>query len=414
MLAKSGTGIRSALNATVLVAALGYFVDIYDLSLFSIVRVPSLKALGYTSKADLRSMGVMLINIQMIGMIIGGLIWGVIGDRRGRLSVLFGSIIMYSLANIANGFVTDIHQYAVMRFIAGVGLAGELGAGITLVTETLDRHSRGYGTMIVATVGASGAILAHFIAEYLSWRSCYLFGGGLGLALLLLRIGVFESGMIAAAKELNVRRGNFLAIFSKWSRARRFILSILIGIPVWYTVGVLITFSPEISEKIGVSPAITTGGRAVMFCYLGLVIGDFISGLLSQALQSRKKVILIFFLANGLITARYLTMSHVSAEMFYFMCFMLGIGSGFWVLFCTSAAEQFGTNLRATVATSVPNFVRGSVVPVTLLFQSLQQNNNMSILESAGWVGVICIGISLLALSGLKESFGKDMNFLEE
>ncbi|MCE1227370.1 MAG: MFS transporter, partial [Geobacteraceae bacterium] len=353
--------IQAIFSLPVIVAALGYFVDIYDLVLFSIVRVPSLKALGLSGK-ELVDQGVFLLNMQMIGMLLGGILWGVLGDRKGRLKIMFGSIFLYSIANLANGFADSITAYAVLRFIAGVGLAGELGAGITLVSEVLHKSVRGYGTMIVASVGVSGAILANFIAKSFDWRNAFIIGGILGLCLLALRLGVVESGMFSSMKEQEqVSKGNFLSLFTSADRFGRFLHAILIGLPSWFVVGVLITFSPEFAKLLGVTGAISAG-NAVMYCYLGLVAGDLLSGILSQLLKSRKKVVLLFLIITVVAVVVYFMAGGVSAEAFYGICGLLGFGIGYWAIFVTIAAEQFGTNLRATVATTVPNFVRGMTV----------------------------------------------------
>src|SRR5678815_49497 len=143
------SGVTRGARLAVIVAALGYFVDIYDLLIFGIVRADSLKSIGIAPDAQLGPTQ-LILNTQMIALLLGGILWGVLGDKRGRISVLFGSIILYSLANIANGFVHTVPQYAAARFLAGLGLAGELGGGITLVSESLDEKTRGHGTTIVA------------------------------------------------------------------------------------------------------------------------------------------------------------------------------------------------------------------------------------------------------------------------
>ncbi|OGU16496.1 MAG: MFS transporter [Geobacteraceae bacterium GWC2_53_11] len=394
----------------VIVAALGYFVDIYDLVLFSIVRVPSLKGIGFSGQ-ELIDKGVLLLNMQMIGMLLGGILWGVLGDRKGRLKIMFGSIFIYSVANLANAMVTSIEAYAILRFIAGVGLAGELGAGITLVSEVLHKSLRGYGTMIVASVGVSGAILANFIAKSFDWRTSFVIGGVLGLALLLLRLGVAESGMFKGMDKQAVRRGNFLSLFTSRDRFGRFAHSIMIGLPSWFVVGVLITFSPEFAKELNVQGAVSAG-NAVMFCYLGLVFGDFASGMMSQLLQSRRKVVLIFQGITVIAIAVYFLSSGVSAAVFYGICGLLGFGIGYWAIFVTVAAEQFGTNLRATVATTVPNFVRGMTVPITLLFQLLRKP--LGIQNGALCVGALCMVVALFSLWRIKETFHKDLDYFEE
>lgn len=402
--------IRTVFSLPVIVAALGYFVDIYDLVLFSIVRVPSLKGIGITGP-ELIDKGVMLLNMQMVGMLLGGILWGVLGDRKGRLKIMFGSIFIYSLANLANGMVTSIEAYAALRFIAGVGLAGELGAGITLVSEVLHKSIRGYGTMIVASVGVSGAILANFVAKSFDWRTAFFIGGVLGLMLLILRVSVAESGMFKGMEVSTVSRGNFLALFTSRDRFGRFLHSILIGLPSWFVVGVLITFSPEFAKVLNIQGQVSAG-NAVMYCYMGLVAGDLASGLLSQLFRSRKKVILLFLVLTVAAVGAYFGASGVSAATFYLICGLLGFGIGYWAIFVTVAAEQFGTNLRATVATTVPNFVRGMTVPITMLFQIARKP--LGIENGALVVGVLTLAIALFSLSRLQETFHKDLDYFEE
>ncbi len=400
----------SVFNAAVIVAALGYFVDIYDLLLFSIVRRPSMIDLG-TPESDLVSEGILLLNMQMAGLLLGGIIWGILGDKKGRLSVLFGSILMYSLANLANGFVQNIEQYAVLRFIAGIGLAGELGAGITLVAEVLPKEKRGYGTTLIATVGMLGAVVAYFVASSFDWRVAYFIGGGMGLGLLLLRVGVFESGVYGKIKNADIAKGNFFMLFTNKIRMKRYLACIFIGIPIWFVVGILITFSPEFAKVLGVSGEIVAG-RAVMFCYIGLALGDLCSGLLSQLLKVRKKVVLLFVVLCMMGVTTYLTMPFKNTVYFYGICMFLGFSSGYWAIFVTMAAEQFGTNLRATVTTTVPNFIRGTVIPLTMMFEFLRYALGNMIL-SAAITGVVVFAITLFAYTGLKETFNSDLDFIE-
>jgi MFS family permease len=403
--------VRHIFSLPVIVAALGYFVDIYDLVLFSIVRVPSLKSLGLSGR-ELIDNGVFLLNMQMAGMLIGGIIWGILGDRKGRLKIMFGSIFLYSVANAANGMIDSVPAYATLRFIAGIGLAGELGAGITLVSEVLHTSIRGYGTMLVASVGVSGAILANIIANAFDWRMAFIIGGVLGLLLLITRISVAESGMFKSMEEKSaLARGNFLALFSGRGRFFRYLNSILIGVPIWFVVGILITFSPEFAKVLGTTGPVSAG-NAVMFCYLGLVFGDLSSGLLSQALKSRKKVLFLYMLLTIGGIALYFLQGARTPSFFYGVCLVLGFAGGYWAVFVTVAAEQFGTNLRATVATTVPNFVRGMVVPITLLFQFFRQH--LGLQGGALAVGALCIVAGFLALTSLEETFHKDLDYYEE
>jgi MFS family permease len=405
----AGATERRKAFLAILVAALGYFVDIYDLILFSIVRVRSLQALGL-DKAEILDRGAFLLMMQMGGMLSGGVLWGILGDKRGRLSVLFGSIFLYSLANIANGFVQTVDQYAVLRFIAGVGLAGELGAGITLVSELMPKASRGYGTTIVATVGILGGVVAVFVGDIFDWRVAYFVGGGLGLALLVLRVSVYESSMFHQIREKAVVRGDFFSLFRPPARALKYLSAILIGVPIWYVVGILVTFSLELGEAMHMKEP-PNPARTVLFAYIGLATGDLLSGLISQYINSRKKVVLAFQALTGLFMISYFTVATGSLEAFYVNCVLLGTATGYWAVFVTMASEQFGTNIRATVTTTAPNFVRGAVIPITSGFQALKPV--VGVAESAMIVGVLCLAIAFLSLSRLEETFGKDLDYLE-
>ena len=406
---------KGLFSVPVIVAALGYFVDIYDLLLFSIVRRPSLSSMGVPDD-QLLTQGEFLLQVQMTGLLVGGLIWGIMGDKRGRLSVLFGSILLYSIANIANGFAVTVNQYAVLRFIAGIGLAGELGAGITLVSEVLPTRLRGYGTTLVASVGLMGAVLANFVAKTFDWQIAYFIGGGLGLLLLLARISVFESGIFLKVKEQTVQRGNFFQLFSNRERFKKFMGCIFIGLPIWFTIGILITFSPEFAKALHISGTIAAGD-AVMYSYIGLAVGDLSSGLISQAMQSRKRVVLFYIFLTLAVILLYLFTPGRSVFYFYVTCFLLGVGIGYWALFVTIAAEQFGTNLRSTVATTVPNFIRGTVVPLSIAFRFLREflgGDDSSVIYGALIIGIFTIVVALIALRAIQETFGRDMNFLEE
>ena len=402
--------IKSLLNTTILVSALGYFVDIYDLILFGIVRISSLKDLGVSGEG-LITTGVFLLNMQMGGMLIGGIIWGVLGDKKGRLSVLFGSIFLYSIANFANAFITSIEAYAVLRFVAGVGLAGELGAAITLVSEVMPKETRGYATAIVAAIGVSGAIAAAIVGDLFDWKTAYIIGGVLGFLLLIMRIKMFESGLYKNLKEMNVGKGKFFSLFNSKDRFFRYMNCILIGMPLWFVVGVLITFSPEFGTVLGIVGTIEAG-KSIMYTYIGLIIGDFASGFLSQIIKSRKKVFLIFISMTGVFIFVYLFSQGLSLFLFYALCVMLGTSIGYWAVFVTTASEQFGTNLRSTVTTTVPNFIRGTVVPITLAFEFLRVYTGM--IYSALIIGVICLLLAYYALSNLEETYGKDLNYFEK
>jgi putative MFS transporter len=408
---KSKVKSHPLLNFTVIVSALGYFVDMYDLLLFNIVRVPSLKSLGFEGQA-LIDYGVLLLNMQMGGMLIGGILWGVIGDKKGRVNILFGSILIYSFANIGNAFVPNITLYAAARFLAGVGLAGELGAAITLVSETLPTKYRGYGTAIVASVGIMGSVTAAFVGDYFQWQTAYILGGVLGLILLVLRFKMRESILFTDVKHSqHVKKGAFISLFTNKVRFIKYIKCILIGLPTWYVVGVLITFSPEFGKVLNIQEPISAG-KAVMFTYIGLVFGDIVSGFGSQIIKSRRKTVFVFLVLAVVLVGVYLFMSNgISSMAFYTLCGFIGFSIGYWAVFVTIGAEQFGTNLRATVATTVPNFVRGSTILITLSFKYLAGYTNM--IYSAVVVGVVVFSIAFLALWKIEETYHKDMNFIE-
>jgi MFS family permease len=402
---------KQLLKLPVIVAALGYLVDMYDLFLFSVVRVPSLKALGVADDKLLPE-GVFLLNMQLAGLLIGGVLWGIMGDKKGRLSVLFGSIILYSLANMANGLMQTLPQYAALRFIAGVGLAGELGAGITLVAELLPQKLRGYGAVIVATMGVLGGILAYFVADLFEWRISYFVGGGLGLLLLILRINVFESGLFLKIKSEKIDRGDIMMIFGNGKRIKKYFLAIVAGMPIWFVVGVLVTFSPEFGKAHGLPHAIIAG-KAVMLSFFGQTFGNLACGVLSQRLQSRKKAIAIFMLLSFGTMLVYLLAPIGSTLLFYVTISIIGFFNGYWTLFVMMAAELFGTNIRATVATSIPNFVRGSAIPLTSAFAFLKTNTSLGVNNAAITIATITVVVAMSALYFLEETFSKDMNYVE-
>ncbi len=405
---------HSIFNVAVVVAALGYFVDIYDLLLFGIIRVPSLESLGL-SPDEVKGSGELILQWQMWGLLLGGIISGVIGDKRGRLSVLFGSIVLYSLANIANGFVETVEQYKWIRFIAGLGLAGELGAGITLVSEIVPKERRGVATSLVAGIGLTGAVLAYFMKQQFDWRICYFIGGGLGIILLVLRISVFESGLYNQVKDKKVQRGNFLSFFTSADRLKRYIFGILIGLPTWFVIGVLITFSNDFAREFGIKEKIDPG-KAIMYAYAAISIGDILIGLLSQYLRSRKKALFVFYGITILFMIAFFTLLwDGTATRLYWICAGLGFGTGFWAIFVTMGAEQFGTNLRATAATTIPNMVRGMLAIFILpLFKWFEKQPTIGTIDAGIYTGIIIMVITLIAAALTRETFHKDLDYLEE
>lgn len=393
----------------VIVAALGYFVDIYDLVIFSIVRVQSFQDIGVPESA-MRTDGEYVLNMQMGGLLLGGLLWGVLGDKIGRIKVLFGSILMYSVANIANGLVQDIHSYAIIRFVAGVGLAGELGAGITLVSEAMNKNKRGYGTMIVASVGVLGAIAAYYVSEFFDWRNAYFVGGGMGLLLLILRVGTFESGMFKKLSAEPVEKGKLSMLFTDAERLKRYVYCLLIGLPIWFVVGILITQAPEFGKALG-APVTLSAGKGILFTYLGLSLGDMAAGLFAQVTKSRRLAVFTFQLMIIASSIWYLSSEGITEERFHWIAFFMGIAIGYWATFVTIASEQFGTNLRATVTTTAPNFVRGALIPSTFLFEFFVRQTG--IITAAYIMIFLLTAIAIFAISRLKESFDRDLDFVE-
>ena len=404
----------SVFTIAVVVAALGYFVDIYDLLLFGIIRLPSLRSMGL-SESQVLTDGESILQWQMWGLLLGGILWGVLGDRNGRLSVLFGSIILYSLANIANGFVETVDQYKWIRFIAGLGLAGELGAGITLVSELTAKEKRGIATSLVAGLGLTGAVVAFVMKENFHWRTCYFIGGGLGLLLLILRISVFESGMFHEVKKMSVQRGNFFMLFTKAERFKRYLFGILIGLPTWFVIGVLVTFSSEFGKQFGIKEPIDPG-KAIMYAYAAISIGDILIGFVSQWLRSRKKALYLFYAITAVFMILFFTVQwDGSAAKMYWICAGLGFGTGFWAIFVTMGAEQFGTNIRATAATTIPNMVRGMLAIFILpLFKWLRGMEGVGYVNGGIIAAVIIMALAVVASLLIKETFGKDLNYVEQ
>ena len=402
------------LSLPVIVAALGYFVDIYDLLLFTIVKKTSMMGVGATD-ASLLSDSTKVINWQMIGLLIGGIVWGVLGDKKGRLSVLFGSIILYSVANIITGFVQTVDQYAACRFMAGLGLAGELGAGITLVSEILPKNKRGVGTSLVAGIGLFGAVFAYFTYQLTQdWRLCYKIGGGLGVGLLLLRVSVTESGMFKdLAQDANVSRGNFFMFFNNKKRFKKYVMAVLIGLPTWYVIGILVNQSDRFGKSMFGSVTIDSG-RSIMFAYAAIATGDILIGFISQFFKSRKKALLLFYSFTIISLFFFFSPVNNSDSSMYAICAALGFSTGFWAIFVTMGAEQFGTNLRATAATTIPNVVRGILPLINLLFLDIFQKTwGWDLIKSGVVTGVIVMTITMIAFYFTEETFSKDLNYLE-
>ncbi|MFY8186245.1 MAG: MFS transporter [Bacteroidia bacterium] len=414
---------KSVVNKIIIVAALGYFVDIYDLLLFGVERTESLREILRIQFPNLIEAGreilnpiygKQLLNWQMAGMLFGGIFWGILGDKKGRLSVLFGSILTYSISNIVNGMVSTTDWYMVLRFITGFGLAGELGAGITLVSESMSKEKRGYGATVVATVGVFGAVVAGFMGGALYWRYSFYIGGVMGLALLFLRIGVFESGMFDhLKKDKNIKRGNFFTLFSSGKNLKKYLCIIFVTVPVWYVMGTLVLFSPEYAVYLGLPAKSVSAGTAITFAYAGITIGDVVSGLLSQWLKSRKKSLGLFLSLTAIGVVMYFMFGGKSVATFYAIIGFIGFATGYWAVFISAASELFGTNIRATAATTAPNFVRGSTILISLLLSYLTSVFSDDKILATQVTGAIIIGIGFIALYFLEETFGKELNYIE-
>ena len=397
----------------VFVAALGYFVDVYDLLLFTIVRQPSVLAVGSTLETILVD-SAHIINWQMSGLLIGGILWGVIGDKKGRLKVLFGSIVLYSVANILTSYVQTVDQYAYCRFIGGIGLAGELGAGITLVSEMLPKSKRGIATSMIAGIGLSGAVFAYFTFNYTNdWRLCYQIGGVMGFMLLLLRVKVAESFMFESAKLANINKGNFFMFFTSKKRFKKYSTAILIGLPTWFVIGVLVNYSNKFATGL-YGKNLIDSGRSIMFAYIGIAIGDLLVGYVSQYFKSRKKALLVFYILSIIGMVLFFSGYNNSDDSMYAICAFLGFSTGFWAIFNQMAAEQFGTNLRATAATTIPNMVRGALPLINFLFLDiLQKMFGWSIVQSGIFTGIVVMSITLTAFVFTEETYHKDLDYLE-
>ena len=392
----------------VVVAALGYFVDILDLFLFNVVRQPSLRDLG-VSPADSLFWGMRLLNAQMVGVLVGAFVFGTLGDRLGRLRALYGSILIYSVGTLLNGLVDSVETYAFCRLLAGFGLAGELGAAVTLVSETLPQSRRGLGTTLVAGFGLCGGVAAALLAEWLSWRTCYFVGGSAGLLLLFLRLSVAEPQMFVDVKQQSVRRGSLALLLATATRRRRFLQLLLIGLPVWFVAGIVIAFSPELSTALGTQGV--TAARAVLISYIGVALGDLLCGVLSQVLKSRRRAMLWSLSLLLVLLLLLLRLHGLGLHGFYALCFGLGLSTGYWAVLVTTAAEQFGTNLRATVTTTVPNLVRASVIPLGLLYQQLVPT--LGTVGSVRWLGGLCVAVAMVSLWLLPETYHRELAFLE-
>jgi len=401
---------KSGVALSVAAAALGYFVDLYDIVIFGVVRVVSLNDLGITG-ADNTSWGIHLLNLQMTGMLIGGVLWGVLGDIVGRRAALLATIGIYSLANVANGFVTSVEQYAVLRFIAGVGLAGELGMGVTLVAELMPARYRGYGTTVIAFLGLLGALAASYVGVLLPWRLAYFAGGGMGLLVMALRwYGLRESAMFAARRAQAQHQGDVRLLFKSLPTFGKFLAVIAVGVPIWYISALFVNLAPEYGRALKLTAPLSVA-EALRWQAIGLAIGSAATGLLSEWLHSRKRVLYGCFAALIGLVGLLLSLDGASVTAYCVVMFAIGLGQGYWTVFITTSAEQFGTNIRATVATSVPNFVRAMIVPITLSLKAIWDATGL--VGGTLLIGALVFGVALAALWSLPETWGKNLDYTE-
>ncbi len=400
---------QSIVLLSIILVSLGYFVDIYDLLLFTIVKEQSLRDIGVPQNNLLKE-GQFLLQLQMLGTLFGGIFWGIMGDKRGRLWVLFVSIIIYSFATFANGFVSQIWHYQLLRFLAGVGLAGELGVGVALICEIMSKKNRGFGTLIVATVGFWGAIAAYLVNQEHGWRTSYFIGGALGLGLVILRVAVMESAMFEETLlSKKVKMGSFLMLFEDQQKSSKYLKCILIGVPTWFVIGILVNLAPQFTQQFGMKNAPQDAGLAIVFCYAGMSIGNFLCGILSEFLKSRRKALIIFHIFLTLAVLFYLNSGNMSLPLFYFKIFLMGIGIGFWIVFVSVAAEQFGTNIRATVTVTATNFVRAALWIFTWATFSLGSN----LLKNAFYVAIISLLIAIVSAYLLPETYDKSLDYVD-
>ncbi len=393
----------------IVASSMGFFVDLYDIIIVSVLRRSSLLDLGI-AEADLQAKGVLLLNTQMAGMLLGGFLWGMLGDKKGRLSVLFGSIALYSITTFLHAYAPNYEVYLLLRFLAGIGLAGELGAAVTLVSEQMPPKWRGMGPAIIGSFGMLGAVAGAYIGGHYSWQFTYQLGGGMGLVLLLLRLGVMESGLYRNLQGAQVRQGDLWLVLRDRKQLLKYCAIILMGFPGWFVNGVVMTFTPEIAAGMGMQEIPSVSMVFTVF-FLGFTFGDFSCGLVSQWLQSRKKAIFRYLSAFTLLMITYFAIGYRSVQIYYTLFFLMGISVGYTIVLITNGAEMFGTNIRSLVTTSSLNLLRASVIPQATLFNLL--THSMGAAKAAALVGILSVAIAFWAYTQLEETFHKDLNYVD-
>jgi MFS transporter, putative metabolite:H+ symporter len=391
------------------VAALGYFVDVYDLLIFGAERVESLQAVG-VPKEDMKDVGILILNFQMAGLILGGFLFGILADKLGRLKVLFASILLYSVANIANAFVTTVPAFAGARFFAGIGLAGELGVALSWISESLERRQRTIATMIVSAIGLFGGIAAALVGSVCHWKTSYIIGGVMGLILLVLRISVKESKIFIKNQFKDIKRGDLIELFGSRKQLYKYLLCVFAGAPAVVFINLYITLTPEFALAFGITEPVSVS-TAIMVYLMVFAVSDILCGFLSKLMQKRKGPLLIYACMQIFATAYFLLAPPDTAMGYYYRCAFLGFSIGYWGILITNSVEQFGTNIRATVATSTPNLIRGLTIPASLIFTNLIPAYGL--VRSGAIVGFSLIVISIISILLLKDKFENNLNFTE-
>jgi MFS family permease len=391
------------------VAALGYFVDLYDMLIFSSERVEALGSIG-VAKQKMGEVGLMLQNYQMLGLVIGGFLFGILADKFGRLRVLFASILLYSVANIGNAFVTNVPAFAVARLIAGIGLAGELGVALSWISESLKPQQRTIATTIVSAFGLLGGVVAAIMATHFHWQTSYMIGGIMGLVLLAFRVSLNESKLFEQTRQSSAKKGNLFQLLSNKKQLKKFVLCVLSGAPAFVLLSIYVTLAPEFGAAFGITEQISVA-HGIMVFLIVFAMSDVACGLLSKIMRKRKTPLLIFACLQILSIGYYLLVPPQTVEAFYFRCMLLGFSAGYWGILITNSLEQFGTNIRATVATSTPSLIRGMTIPASIFFTVVSKQT--SLVTAGAIVGFSLVAISIVSILLLDDKFENDLNFME-
>jgi MFS transporter, putative metabolite:H+ symporter len=381
----------------------GYFIDIFDLVLFSTLRISSFEELKIT---DPTYWTVVFFNLQMTGILVGGIFWGKMADIKGRSWSFMGTILVFSIANIINGLTSSLTVYGICRFIAGFGLAGEMGSGIALICEKVPDEKRSLYLGFVSSLGCIGAVLSGWLGDIVYWRYLFIGSGFAGILLTLLRKNLLEPDLFRKTATLNIPRGQWKTLFQSPPDLIRFILLIFLGIPMWYIIGILWSFSTEMTSTIGLN--IFTSGQAILWGYVGVWMGDMLMPFVSQFLKSRIftiQICLIMMLLGVIYLFQFQPHSLLSFQLTHIF---LGFTIGYWAVYATLCGESFGTNIRALTSTSLPSLIRFSSIPMMIIYQYGRDENELNIALGMG-LTVLCI--SMITTYFIKDTFQKDIDF---